>query len=366
MYIFRELFFLCFLVKFFVDSYKIMIVPGMGGSVLYNANHKKIWPPDISLNLNEFNIHFDNNNEPIIPSNMNNIIKRSMGDIKDINIDTITTYAFTKTTYYSTMIKYLQKEKHELFAFPYDFRYILFESYQTILFHEFKSFVEKKEDKFIIICHSLGGLVLYHFLINYTTPEWYQKYISKIYFINVPFGGSPLSLYTIYDGLNKNMGDKRLTKNYKILDFLHKKIKSLYLFSCFYMSLPTTDEIFFVKDDIRYNPKNIKHLFQQNSVAFKIYKLFNDLSKRDIGIVLPINIIYCTGMNTTTFYDYDNKTTLYSDGDGIVPLDSMLLPQSWHPIPNFIHIVNMEHSKVLGYLPLLRMISKNKNNLIND
>jgi len=336
----------------------------MGGSVLYNANHKKIWPPDIPLNLNEFNINFDHSNEPIIPSNTDSIIKRSMGNIKDINIDTLTTYAFTKTIYYSTMIKYLEKEKHELFALPYDFRYILFESYHKLLFKEFKSFLEKKDDKFIIICHSLGGLVLHHFLTNYTTPEWYQKYISKIYFINVPFAGSPLSLYTIYDGLHKN--NSRLTKNNKIIDFLHKKIKSLYLFSCFYMSLPTTDDIFFCKDNTRYNARNLQNLFQNNTTSSKMHKIFDEihLTHRNKGINLPINIIYCTGINTTTFYDYDAKIMINTNGDGIVPIDSMLHPKSWHPLPNFIHIPDMEHSKVLGYLPLLKMISNNKNNLL--
>ena len=358
---YKSLLFLFFLK--IIIAYNIIIIPGMGGSVLYNLKNKKIWPPDISMNFKELNMNFDKNNDPIIETNI------KIGNILDIKIDNPTTFILTKNVYYYNLIKYLQEDNHNLYAFPYDFRYVLFKNYQQILYKKFKNFIEEKfnnNEKLIIVCHSLGGLVFHHFLTTFVDEIWYNKFISKIYFVNVPFGGCPLSLYAIIDSLEKKNEEESLSKNNQIVPVLNKKIKDLYLFSSFYMTLPITNEPILRKNDVWYNTRNLQEFFKYNNKVNKMYKLFENehiLNKLN-GINLDTNVIYCIGKNTTSFLDYESRISLSSDGDGIVTKNSMIIPKLWKTNPNLICVENMEHSKINNHLPFIRMISENKDKLI--
>lgn len=358
-----KIFLFTFFIIKIVIGYNIIIVPGMGGSVLYNLKNKKIWPPDISINLKELNMNFDKNNDPNIETNIN------IGNILDIKIDNPTTFILTKNIYYSNLIKSLQNDKHNLYSFSYDFRYILFKNYQQILYKKFKNFIEEKfnnDEKLIIVCHSLGGLVLHHFLTTFVDEIWYKKFISKIYFVNVPFGGSSLSLYTIMDSIEKKNEKESLSKNNQIVSVLNKKIKDLYLFSCFYMTLPISNEPILRKNDIWYNTRNMKDIFPYNAKINKMYELFENehTLNRLNGINIETNIIYCIGKNTTSFLDYESGLSLSSDGDGLVTKNSMIIPKLWKTNPNLISVENMEHSNINNHLPFIRMISENKDKLI--
>jgi hypothetical protein len=157
-----------------------------------------------------------------------------------------------------------------------------------------------------------------------------------------------------------------LSKNNQILPFLNKKIKNLHLFSSFYMTLPISNEPFFRKNGIWYNINNLDDIFKSNTKVKNMYKTFHEkqISNRIHGIDIPTNIVYCTGKNTTHFLDYETKITLDGDGDGIVPKYSLLIPKLWKTNPKFIHVNNMEHSKINSYLPFMKMISSNKDELI--
>lgn len=342
-------------------AYKIIIVPGLGGSVLYNENQKKIWPPDLKFNFEELAMRYEKDT-PIVPKNIR------VGNIQDINIDTPATFLFTKTSYYSTLISHLKNDYHTVFAFPYDFRYILYDSYHRLLYQKFKEFIEReehKDDPFIIVCHSLGGLVLHHFLTTFVHEDWYKRYISKIYFVNVPFGGSPLSLQAI---LNGRIEDEPLSKSNQILALLKKKIKNFHLYSCFYMTLSISNDPIYKKQNVLYSLENLDRLLAIDPRAMDMLTIFrkDHLPILARGINLPVNIVYSCGRNTTVFYDEDTGIQTSGDGDGIVPIDSLLSPRLWETKPALIRVEGLEHSKILSHLPFLRMVSANADRLIAD
>jgi pimeloyl-ACP methyl ester carboxylesterase len=327
-------------------------MPGMGGSRLYNKKHQQIWPPDLSLmNLKNLNIEFSQDGKMVIPS------PHPVGNVNDVIIDNPATFLLTKNVYYKTKIKFLQNAGHQVFGFPYDFRFILHPEYYEPLYVKYLDFLKQKNTRFIIVCHSLGGLVMQHFLALH---EEAIKYIEKIYFINVPWGGCPISFYTIYDHAHPDV--LKFAGPSSLIKILNHRIKTMHLFSGFYASLPITEDSLIKKSNVVYSGTNYSMLIKQD---FLYEKLLDDyLKARKQDIRAPNNMIYSDGINTTFFFDMDKNITKQTNGDGVIPLSSLTFFETLGYDTNSIRIPNYEHSKINSYVPLLRMISNNKDELI--
>jgi hypothetical protein len=343
-----------------VNAYNYILIPGMGGSILYNEMKKKIWPPDIFLNFDDFHFKYDKNCEIIVPE-IDNI-----GNLEDVKIDSKFTYFFTKNTYYSTLIHQLEKQNHNVYAFPYDFRFIFISKYYLSLFEEFNRFISKLEGDIVFICHSMGGLLLQDFINNYISPTNVRK-IKKIYYVNVPFGGVPFSLYAIYDSLypNKEISLNNLVST-QIIPYLTSKIKYLHHYGGLYLCLPIFEDPVFRKENHWYNIHNLDLLLKNDPICQTNYEYFkkHHMKKRIQSIDLDQTIVYSTNLTTSVFLDYDSKTILTSYGDGLVPLKSLLYPRKWKYQPSYIELYNQEHSKINNYLPLINTFSKCSDKLI--
>lgn len=328
-------------------AFRYCIVPGMGGSKIFNSQNKKIWPPDNPLKIKDLDLVI-NNGEIMIPK------ARKVGNLDSIKIDSTTSYLLTKNVYYSTMIKKLTNDKHSLFALPYDFRFSVYPQYYESLYLEFKSFFEeqftKSQEPFIIVCHSLGGLVFHHFLSNFVDEAWISKHIQKIYFINVPFGGTEVSLFIILDHLYKN--NLKASTGTPIISKLSNKIKNLHLFGGLTQTLPL---------DIDTDIENIFENYPQVSQNYQLFKKFH-LRTRNNCLDVPIHIIYSTGKNTFISYRVENHSLITGDGDGLISKRSLEYPlRAWTRNKNiqYTEIKGQDHSGINNYFPLLEIISKN-------
>ena len=319
----------------------------MGGSKIFNSQNKKIWPPDNPLKIKDLDLTVENG-EIIIPK------ARKVGDLESIKIDSTTSYLLTKNVYYSTMIKKLTNDKHSLFALPYDFRFCVYPQYYESLYKEFQTFFElefqKSQEPFIIICHSLGGLVFHHFLTNFVDESWISKHIQKIYFINVPFSGTDVSLFTILDNLYKN--NLKGSNGTPIISKLSNKIKNLHLFGGLVQTLPLNID------------SNIENILENYPLAFENYQLFKNfhLPCRNNSLDIPIHIIYCSGKNTTVTYNSEKHSLITGDGDGLISKSSLEFPlRAWtrNKKIKYTEIKGQDHSGVNSYMPLLEIISKN-------
>ena len=337
------------------SCYRFCIVPGMGGSKIYNSKNKTIWPPSNPLQIKELDLQFENK-QLIIPD------AYKVGDIDKIKIDNTASYLLTKNVYYSGMIRYLQKDNHELFALPYDFRYSVYPKYYQSLYQQYLDFFNeeftKSKEPFIVVCHSLGGLVFHHFLTTFVDKEWIKKHVHKIYFINVPFGGTPISFFTIMDNAPKNnlLG----VSGTPIISHLTGRIKNLYLFGGFYQTWPL-DSTSFYKNKDWILPENMQDYLEKFPRVLENYQLFKKfhLPHRKTPLCIPTHVIYCTGKNTTTSLDVDNNINGKVDGDGLIPTSSLLALKDYWRDTKYTEIKGQEHSGVNNYNPLLEMISKN-------
>ena len=176
----------------------IFILPGLGGSIIYDQRTKEeIWPPKIQSMLHSdtflsnLNVTYENQEFiPNIPSEVGPI-----GDTKHIKVVRNWMIPFLKHNYFQTFLNFfhLKYPHHEIQSIPYDFRIIANKDVRSELYKNMQISIEtevsKKSKKAVIIAHSLGGIVLHDFLIQ-QTPLWKKKNIDKIITINTPYIGS--------------------------------------------------------------------------------------------------------------------------------------------------------------------------------
>jgi len=349
---------LCYCVSI-VSAYRFIIVPGLGGSILYNQKSHKIWPPEIGFQPSDLSVQHYYHRHDLSTTG-------EIGSVDSIRIDNRAVYMLTKNTYYTKMIDALSRH-NEVNAFPYDFRFIHYREYYEQLFAEYKKFIENeyKNEKFIFVAHSMGGLLIHHFLQFYVDKRWVSKYVSKIYYINTPFGGCPTALFFLMDSMDKHLNsqnkDQLLFNNHVLWMMLN--IQNIHLFGGLYVCLPITkDPLVRINKNWVYS-KDMQNIFVDDWCAHTYLLSRTFFRKREITIDVPQVVVYSTGKNTTIFMDYDADFAITGDGDGLVPIESLLYPQCWNKPPKFVNVPNMDHSNINSYAPILEMISENRDSI---
>lgn len=331
-----------FLIMPFISSYHVVIIPGLGGSSLHESDMKKtrVWPPSPSIRPAkpiDIICHENGTCKSLIP-----LRTLDIGDKQGIRVDTTSTYVLTKNNFYYPLIKKLEEQNATVSAFPYDFRLIN----RHHLYPEFKRFFESRNESLTVVCHSLGGLVFHDFLVTQTDPQWQKKHISRVCFFNVPFGGSPEALFTLLH----NEFEKPL-----YIPLFHMYVRTLHHFEGLYWCLPIPGSDIPILRWNRtewYSGSTIDSFFRhlKLSICLRLYQqtAHQVLIHRKKPIHVPSYIIYGRGINTTCFMDWKTKTCLYEDGDGTVPLSSLLLPKTFY-FPNqttYVGITGMQHGRL--------------------
>lgn len=333
--------------------YSVVIVPGFGGSVLYDQEKKtRIWPPYPSIRTSRaLDVDCAGICKSVLP-----LTTLPLGDIEGIDVGTAFTYLLTKNGFYKPLIRKMQSQNATVTALPYDFRLIYPDSdYLYSWCVQVKTLLETRRGPHSVVCHSLGGLLFHYFLTEYTTAEWQKKHISRVHYLNVPFGGSPEALMAIL----KNVLETPLQ-----IPFHNFVIPSFHFFAGLYWCLPLSTHPVLRFQEHWYTPRQLSNLFGRLKMPFStrmIKKCASLYQKRRQPIAVPSFVIFGSKINTTAFMDWDSKTCLYEDGDEVVPRSSLLYCQQFlDPKHTFyIEVEGMQHGKITDCVRLLSMLSKN-------
>lgn len=343
-------FFLKNMLLFFQTIRKpVFIIPGLGGSVLYNKQTmKEIWPPSFFSLFNQqefisnFKVSYDDNNFiSDIP-----IVTGPIGSCESINIIKKWMVPILKNEYFHTFIHSIENE-HDIYCFPYDFRIIGNKDYLGILNKSLKESIERQKEKVILISHSLGGMFLHQFLIEQTL-EWKKNHIDKLITINCPYGGSIESFNVL---LNNKINKPILNK----IDYVENISPFLWLIPNPYTEPP---QLLFQNKTMKVYNHNISTLLEEN-IWERIQYHFKDLQeniKKDVNV--PTYIIHSTGIPTKQFITSSSNQTLSPSGDGLIHLDSLTLPKHYWKNIHFIEIPNEEHTEILKSPTLIELLKK--------
>lgn len=353
------------LLCFVASAYRFVIVPGLLGSVLYKDGKRQIWPPSFRFDPMDLGMDHNFDHQPDFHRTIKNF-----GDVDSIRIDCQTLYFFTKTIYYSNMIDHLQERNHEVYGMPYDFRFVHLDYYNQQLHTEFKRFIEKefesnRKEKFVIVAHSLGGLVIHNFLTSFVDRVWIKRFIKKVYYINTPFGGCPSALFTLLDNLFDNkLLDGESMNNNPILS--NVKIRNFHMIGGMYVCLPFLNYPILKQNNRWTMTSDLERMFSIHPhTGFMYNRVVNDVfPNRRRSVEIEQVVVYGSEVDTPVAIDYDNHVLCKTSGDGLVPIESLTLPTVWKYKPHFVEVPGQEHSRINSFLPLMDMISDNSNELI--
>lgn len=328
--------------SYIINENPILLFPGLGGSRLVK-NNIDIWPPKLKYflwNYKEWNknmiINHDNNNI-IYDSNVKTL---HFGDKKSLDLHQNIPYIIKENFYDSLLNEY-----SDIHPIPYDFRLLHSHTYRNSFNSELEKYIETFNKPVVLLTHSCGGLLCHSFLLS-KSDEWKHKHVKSVININVPFGGL---LVTLQEMIMNTTINKVLGK---------KLIKSL---GGIIINLPNIkyfDNILIVNGKIiqdyfdYFNLNDIKILYDNNKDFIDTFSKSNNVKT---------HIIYTSNITTPHHFDIIDKEIkiITSDGDGTVPLNSLLIPNSWnHNNIKFMNLPNFEHTTVL-FSDKLKEIIKN-------
>lgn len=333
---------LLILVNGYIKNYNpILLFPGLGGSRLIK-NNIDIWPPKIKYFLfnnakwkKEITIEY-NNKELIYDTNVKTM---EFGNIKSLDLHSNIPYIIRKNFYDNILSEY-----ESIYPIPYDFRLIHDNNYRENINKKITDYIESFDKPVIFLCHSSGGIVGHHFLLS-KSDEWKKKYIEKVINVNVPFGGL---LIPLEECIINSFTNFILTK---------KLLKSI---GAMILNFPNKNhfETILIVDGKKID--NYFNFFNLNNEE----ELYNNNLEIINSLVEPNNV------NTIIVYTSDKPTPqlitinknkikiIRGPGDGIVPLNSLLVPKKWNQTNlEFIHLPNFEHSNIFFSDQLINVIT---------
>ena len=382
---------------FIVNSYKlpiwktgklaietpILLVPGMGASRLFIREQpnrfndfpdkkRQIYPPTMT----NFICHFNEWKSHMMEKDR--LTTMAFGDKNSL---TLTSESSLFSIFGSSFNKYEKILKQpNTYAVPYDFRrldeFIYMEEFSTKIIKYIESFGKPV----ILLSHSTGGLLI-HWFLHQQTKEWKDKWVDKVINVNVPFGGviSVLDNCVRHDtNINRligrdifqsfgasiwNLPNTKYLKNvlevdgkevvdyleyFKFYDIQRRWICNKDMMDTFYKSTGCeTHIVYSTKDEheteIEYiEKKNIEKKNIENEYVEIETIIAHELEHIMSEILLKSTPI---GLRVT-----DGKVSIkYGMGDGVVSLDSLLVPRFWEDQTKVIfhHIPKYEHSSIL-------------------
>jgi hypothetical protein len=297
--------------------------------------------------------------------------------------------------YFDSMIEIVKKNKYyegrTIMAMPYDFRLILqdgmLDEYMESIRTGCEEMLLENSEKHTVVCHSMGGLLMYYFLVCHVNNEWVEQHISNVVFVNVPWGGVSI-LY------------KYILHGYHYLPQYRLQYRELITkFDGFHLCLPNRygfneNEVLMTTKSEKYTSSDVDKLYEDIDDIVSLHallhskentdKVINSLTRR-IPKETNVHIVYNTSVRTpNTFvsnspieqlsnsntsktkinYESDTSCT-YCPGDGLVTKSSLDALRRLHRFAPNYHFyefsnipknLNITHTNILDYPPVLNLL----------
>jgi hypothetical protein len=317
--------------SYVINNNPIILIPGLGSSRLIK-DKIDIWPPKI----NYFLWNYKEWEKNMIVKNINGemiydktVKTLPFGDKKSLDLHANIPFIIRKNFYDNILNEY-----KDIFPTPYDFRLIHSKDYRNTYYLQLEKYIESFNKPLILLTHSSGGLLCHNFLLT-KSHEWRNKYIKSVINVNVPFGGTLISLHENIVDTNLNVVVGK------------KIIRTIGGFIINFPNIKFLDKVLTVNDNIindylsYFKLDDLKILYDENT------EFINSFSE-STGI--KTHIIYTSKAITLESFNINNDKIefKYGLGDGIVPLKSLLVPKIWNSKEiTFIDLPNLEHSSIL-------------------
>lgn len=302
---------------------RVLVIPGMGGSCLFNDRQEKVWPSIKTLISSPQDLKI---------TCMGGICTSPSTPAPPGVDDAILTRHWMLGTFYAPLLKTLREETPHVRTIPYDFRMVMDPSYLEGFYKDLDKYFASESGQNIVFCHSLGGLLFHDYLASSAERS---RGVDKVVYINVPFDGSVIPVPFI------------LKRPEGVTGRLLGRIENIHQFGGFYWCLPSSEKKIFRVNGIDYNAGSIRLLLDPT-----IRPLYDLLLERKKSLCLPPNTRQVWLFSSTlcsptpSFYDFDtmNHTSVIG-GDGAVVASS--LDPRWSHMCNK-EVFEGEHTMILS------------------
>ena len=350
--------------KKFTES-PVLLFPGLGASRLLKGTHN-IYPPS----FNQYIFHTKKWQKEMTENR--NLTTFPFGDKRGLDMS-VSLFSSNRNVYHRMI-----HQEPDIYPIPYDFRLVDKPEYMDELCHRLKTYIETFRKPVILMCHSSGGLVA-HWFLHKQPLTWRKQWIDSVVNINVPFGGTVMVLENCIRedvGVSRlvgkalirslgatvlNMPDTRYL-NTSVLTYNGKDVKD-------YLEFFELDDIrkrlkqnqdvidsfkewTGVETHIVYSTTDPTSITPITIYANKEIKIYNDDEKRIEGT--GDSLSYLSGRPNGSPDKYGNEWNIEThtgDGDGVVSLESLIVPRVWKATPDLVifhHVPRSGHSTIFN------------------
>ncbi|KAK2959725.1 putative Phosphatidylcholine-sterol acyltransferase [Blattamonas nauphoetae] len=355
----------------------VVLIPGLAGSQLESRQTNETKWERMWVKVRRVVSDFDQFKKDFVPiydpvtntySNRDGLIvrPRNYGGVKGIAYMDDTLSWFTGT--YQPLIKALQevgyKVKKDLWGVPWDFRLDTADQLATNgEFAKLKWLLEESyrinQKPAVVLTHSCGCPLFHIFLTTFVTPEWKSKHVKGFIPCNGPFGGSMEAfqhLSTVHSWVVPFTG--------KVFNQITQSL------ACLYWMLPNENAYGkdgllaeFNKTGTQIRMSNMNDTWTTTGrswMSIAAYHSLKVMNKPQEHPGVPTHVFFSHGKKTTTSivikeekekWWKEEAEGVIGDGDGTVPLASLLVPLKWknennHPL-EFHEFEDISHGQIL-------------------
>jgi len=178
-----------------------------------------------------------------------------------------------------------------------------------------KAYNENGHSRVILIGHSLGGFIAQRFLTQHSTPEWRETYIDSAVLSAPSFGGSGLAFSSLVTGklpLISAVVASRVTIALRTIGSLHSQMPNHVIFG--------NTPLGYEEDGTPITAADFPRILEERGIVDKdIFSVNRDepaIEPQQPDV--PVAIVYNTGIDTVTGFDFRTNTSTYGKGDVVV------------------------------------------------
>jgi len=264
-----------------------------------------------------------------------------------------------ESIYFGATIQALQSAGYtnaSLAAMPYDWRMAAGENdvFVDTLRATVESLYSSSGDRPVVLAsHSMGGPMTHYFLMQ-MSASWKKQYIARWLAVCSPFGGAAVALKAVLSGYNFGI---------PVLSNGEGLLIGPYMGGTFFL-LPRNNTgwganlLTTLQGDV-FNASQLVSVFEKAGLKQpqqKVAQASRYWSEKDPGV--DVSLVAGSSLKTEVAYRYDATNfrygpldTTYASGDGTVPLESALLPNStfaWSRLKSSVVFPNVDHVGMLA------------------
>lgn len=223
------------------------------------------------------------------------------------------------------------RDHFSLFGAPYDFRFILDPIIRAEYYKQLQVLIENAcsntGEKVVLVSHSLGGIIFKSFLTTLGSQDWINRHVERWVCISAPFGGSYSALYAATSGEHYIPAMRSSVQ--------HELQRNLGIVACFPNKLAFSDDepLLDIEGACPVSIASYETYAGKGILPFKLWTdLFEPLYDTTLRnkVTVPTHLICASKVASTQgrgfadAWDAAPSRVEYVHGDGVVPLKSLL------------------------------------------